>query len=173
MGGVVEGKPSTEMRLNLLQKRECASPCEPPRWKGRVLPEAGVRLATCAIADCRKVGASWKKLSERMGLGQSSELSVIADGAAWIWEQARKRLKPAGELVRRRVSRQPAHPRLRQGDAGRGVRGATLGSGTAVGVDRSRRPAVHRVNRRAGRAVIGTRDARGAGGAADVLGWQP
>jgi len=97
MGGVVEGKPSTEMRLNLLQKRECASPCEPPRWKGRVLPEAGVRLATCAIADCRKVGASWKKLSERMGLGQSSELSVIADGAAWIWEQARKRLKPAGD----------------------------------------------------------------------------
>ena len=29
-----------------------------------------------------------------MGLEQSSELSVIANGAAWIWEQARERLSP-------------------------------------------------------------------------------
>ena len=29
-----------------------------------------------------------------MGLENSSRLSVIADGAAWIWEQARQRLSP-------------------------------------------------------------------------------
>lgn len=83
-----------EMRLNLLQRRERAAPAAPEKWKDRVLPEASVRLASCAIADCRLTGAMWKQWSERMGLENSSELSVIADGAPWIWEQARQRLSP-------------------------------------------------------------------------------
>lgn len=83
-----------EMRLNLLQKRERAAPASPQQWKDRVLPEASVRLVSCVIADSRLTGAMWKRWSERMGLENSSELSVIADGAPWIWEQARQRLSP-------------------------------------------------------------------------------
>lgn len=83
-----------EMRLNLLQKRECATPATPQEWNDRVLSEAGIRLASCAIADSRLTGAMWQRWSERMNLQDSSQLSVIADGAAWIWEQARQRLSP-------------------------------------------------------------------------------
>lgn len=83
-----------EMRLNLLQKRERALPASPEQWKDRVLPDASVRLASCCIADSRLTGAMWKQWSRRMGLEDSSELSVIADGAPWIWEQARQRLSP-------------------------------------------------------------------------------
>lgn len=83
-----------EMRLNLLQKRECAAPASPEQWRDRVLPEASVRLTSCAIADSRLVGAMWQRWSQKMGLEASSQLSVIADGAAWIWEQAQKRLSP-------------------------------------------------------------------------------
>jgi hypothetical protein len=83
-----------EMRLNLLQKRERGTSVTPEQWKDRVLPEASVRLSSCAIADCRLVGAMWKQWSRQMGLEDSSELSVIADGASWIWEQARQRLSP-------------------------------------------------------------------------------
>lgn len=86
-----------EMRLNLLQKRERASPAAPGRWKDRVLPEASVRLASCAIADSRLTGAMWQRWSERMGLGDSTDLSVLADGAAWIWEQAGRRLSPGAQ----------------------------------------------------------------------------
>jgi len=83
-----------EMRLNLLQKRERGTPVSPEKWKDRVLPDAEVRLASCAIAGSRLVGAMWKNLSGRMGLDDSSDLSVIGDGAPWIWEQARERLSP-------------------------------------------------------------------------------
>lgn len=83
-----------EIRLNLLQKRERAVPVAPEQWKDRVLPEASMRLASCAIADSRLTGAMWQGWSQRMGLQQSSDLSVIADGATWIWEQARRRLSP-------------------------------------------------------------------------------
>lgn len=83
-----------EMRLNLLQKRERARGVGPEQWKERVLPEASMRLAGCIIADSRLTGAMWKQWSEQMHLQQSRELSVIADGAAWIWEQAKQRLSP-------------------------------------------------------------------------------
>ena len=83
-----------EMRLNLLQKRERAHPAGPEKWRDRVLPEASVRLASCAMANCRLVGAMWQRWSERLGLEDSSQLSVVADGAPWIWEQAHQRLSP-------------------------------------------------------------------------------
>lgn len=83
-----------EMRLNLLQKREKAAPATPRQWKDRLLPDASVKLANCAIAESRLVGAMWQRWSEEMGLKDSSQLSMIADGAPWIWEQARERLSP-------------------------------------------------------------------------------
>jgi hypothetical protein len=83
-----------EMRVNLLQKRPCAAPSTPEQWKDRVLPQAKARLASCAIADSRLTGAMWKQWSEKMSLSNSADLSVIADGAPWIWEQARQRLSP-------------------------------------------------------------------------------
>ena len=86
-----------EMRLNLLQKRERATPSTPEQWKQRVLPDANVRLASCCIADSRLTGALWKQWSERMKLSDSSNLSVLADGAPWIWEQAKLRLSPQAQ----------------------------------------------------------------------------
>lgn len=83
-----------EMRLNLLQKRERGTPVPPQQWKQRVLPEASVRLAACCIADSRMVGAMWKQWSVRMKLEDCRELSVLADAAPWIWQQAAVRLSP-------------------------------------------------------------------------------
>jgi hypothetical protein len=83
-----------EMRLSVLAKRETASPCPPQDWDKRVLNEPTVRLASCSIANANRVGAGWARLSRRMGLKRSDQLSVIADGARWIWEQAAKRLSP-------------------------------------------------------------------------------
>jgi hypothetical protein len=81
-----------EMRLSLLARREPGTPCQPQDWDERVLPAPTARLAICAIADCDRVGASWTGLARRMNLGKARSLSVIADGARWIWDQAGKRL---------------------------------------------------------------------------------
>lgn len=83
-----------EMRISVLAKRQPAAPCEAEDWGERVLNEPTVRLASCAIAGCGRIGAGWERLSRRMGLEHSDQLGVIADGARWIWEQAAKRLSP-------------------------------------------------------------------------------
>jgi hypothetical protein len=86
-----------EMRLSVVARREAGSPVKPGDWSDRVLPEPTARLAVCAIADCRRVGASWNRLSRRVGLHACDDLSVIADGAKWIWDQAGKRLSRRAE----------------------------------------------------------------------------
>ena len=49
------------------------------------------RMAVCAIAPCGIIGASWERLCKVLGLPKDQDLSVLADGARWIWEQAAKR----------------------------------------------------------------------------------
>ena len=81
-----------EIRLSVLSKRESAEPATPQQWHERVLPRSAGRLAWCQIADCERVGARWERMFEHVGVGLYEKLSVLADGARWIWEQAGKRL---------------------------------------------------------------------------------
>lgn len=83
-----------EMRLSVFVKREPATPCLPQQWNTRVLNPPQAKLAFCRLADASHVGAQWARWSKRLGLARSSGLSVIADGAKWIWEQAGRRLSP-------------------------------------------------------------------------------
>lgn len=84
-----------EIRLSILSKRESASPATVAQWNDRVLPEPTARLAWCQIANCQKVGARWERMFEHAGVDEDSIVSVIADGAKWIWDQAARRLPKA------------------------------------------------------------------------------
>jgi hypothetical protein len=81
-----------EMRISVLAKREACRGCDPADWDRRVLNEPTVRLASCAMAPARLVGARWGQLLKRVGLKDGCDLSMIADGAAWIWDQAAAQL---------------------------------------------------------------------------------
>jgi hypothetical protein len=81
-----------EMRLSVLGKRESADSAGPHEWDDRVLPAPTARLAWSQIADCRRVGARWERMFDHAGIADDATLSVIADGAKWIWEQAADRL---------------------------------------------------------------------------------
>jgi hypothetical protein len=80
-----------EMRLSVLARREPSAPCEPEQWDTRMLNEPKARLAWCAVADAARVGSSWRRMARRMGLCDADRLSVLGDGARWIWDQAAKR----------------------------------------------------------------------------------
>lgn len=82
-----------EIRQSVISKREPALPAKPEQWNERVLEPPTVRLAVCAIANCNLIGASWGRLVELLGLPDDLEMSVIADGAKWIWDQVAKRFK--------------------------------------------------------------------------------
>lgn len=82
-----------DMRLSVFAKRPAAAPATPAQWKDRVLPEPTARVAFAAIAASHCVGSSWRRMLGHLGLADSQKLSVLADGARWIWDEAAKRFK--------------------------------------------------------------------------------
>lgn len=80
-----------EIRLSVMGKREPSAAALPPQWEDRPLEVPSVRMAVCAIAPCNLIGASWTRLRKALGVPEDQALSVIADGARWIWEQAARR----------------------------------------------------------------------------------
>jgi hypothetical protein len=82
-----------EMRANVFAKRPAAAAATPARWGQRVLAEPTCRVAWAAIAASEQVGASWQRMLKHLGLESSPRLSVLADGARWIWDEAARRFK--------------------------------------------------------------------------------
>ena len=80
-----------EIRMSVMSRRTPALPASAGQWDRRPLEAPTVRVAVCAIAHCDLIGASWQRMVKLLGLPDSLEISVIADGAKWIWEQAAKR----------------------------------------------------------------------------------
>jgi hypothetical protein len=82
-----------EMRVSVFAKRKVTEPAEPSQWEQRTLEKPECRLAWAAIAASDQIGASWEAMLNRLGLQNTPRLSVLADGARWIWDEAAKRFK--------------------------------------------------------------------------------
>ena len=82
-----------EIRLSVLGKREAGASADAVDWEDRLLEEPSSRIAICAIAACDLIGESWKALAKNLGLPEDQDLSILADGARWIWNQAALRFK--------------------------------------------------------------------------------
>jgi hypothetical protein len=80
-----------EIRQSVISKREPTAPVPATQWDDRALDPPAARIAVCAIAPCGLIGASWERMVKLLGLPKDVEMSVIADGAKWIWDQAAKR----------------------------------------------------------------------------------
>lgn len=82
-----------EMRVSVFSKRPAAAAVGPELWNQRVLEKPECRVAWAAIATSEQVGLSWPRMLKQLGLEQTPRLSVLADGAKWIWDEAAKRFK--------------------------------------------------------------------------------
>ena len=79
-----------DLRMNVFTKREAGEPTTPAKWADRVLPPPTVRIAWASMAACEQQGLRWKQQAQKLGIVDEEALSVLADGAKWIWDQARQ-----------------------------------------------------------------------------------
>lgn len=84
-----------DLRVNVLDKREAGAAATPEQWEDRVLPPPSVRIAWASMAVCQEQGLAWMQMSQKLGVVDDEGLSVLADGARWIWDQARQCWKKA------------------------------------------------------------------------------
>lgn len=77
-----------EMRLSIFAKRKRGKPASGRGgWEQRGLPAPHARVIQAGIRACDQLGPGWRRMAGRLGLRDTGAVSVIADGAKWIWGQ--------------------------------------------------------------------------------------
>ncbi len=77
-----------EMRLSIFARRKRGkSATGASDWEQRNLPAPHARVIQAAIRTGDQLGPGWRRMASRLGVTDTSQLSVIADGAKWIWGQ--------------------------------------------------------------------------------------
>lgn len=84
-----------EMKVGIFSKRRRGQPASPEEWENRHLPRPHVRIAFAAIERSNRFGARWHQWCRRLGILDPSLVTVLADGAKWIWEEKLNHLRGA------------------------------------------------------------------------------
>jgi hypothetical protein len=88
-----------EMRLGIFSRRPRGAVATAENWADRDLPPSQVRVAFAAIEKSDRFGARWGRWVQRLGIQDTSQISVLADGARWIWEESSLHFAGAREVL--------------------------------------------------------------------------
>lgn len=88
-----------EMKIGIFSKRKPGEPAGPEDWADRTLPKPEVCVSFAAIEASEDFGRRWKAWRKRLALCDASAITVLADGAKWIWEEQRKHLSGAAGVL--------------------------------------------------------------------------
>jgi hypothetical protein len=89
-----------EMRLSIFAKRGRGRPVSGARdWHQRDLPRPHVRVIQAAIRTGEQLGPGWRRMAVRLGLSDTGSITVLADGARWIWNQLDEHLPGAAGVL--------------------------------------------------------------------------
>jgi len=88
-----------EMKVGIFSKRDRGESATPDEWDTRDLPKPQTRIAFAAIEDSDSFGSRWKAWRKRLGLADTSAITMLADGAKWLWEEQRKHLTHADGVL--------------------------------------------------------------------------
>jgi len=87
-----------DIKIGVFAKRNPGEPATPEQWDSRELPGPTARVAFAAIENCEPFGEKIGDWARRLKV-DASAASVLADGAEWIWEQARQHLPGATQVL--------------------------------------------------------------------------
>lgn len=88
-----------EMKLGIFSKRERGEAVEVDEWASRSLPDPQSRIAFAAVEKSEQFGKRWNAWCPRLGIRDTSTVTLLADGARWIWEEQRKHLTQADGVL--------------------------------------------------------------------------
>lgn len=88
-----------EMRWAIFAKRPAGQPAPPAQWDDRDLPAPSARVLFGGVWTAEQFGPQWRAWAGRLGIRQTADVSVLADGAKWIWKQAEKNLPQAVSVL--------------------------------------------------------------------------
>jgi hypothetical protein len=88
-----------DMRLGVLAKRHRGQPAKARAWDTRPLPATHARVLFGGIETAAHFGPRIRRWAGRLGIRDPAAVSVLGDGAEWIWRQARVQLPGSRGLL--------------------------------------------------------------------------
>ncbi len=76
-----------EVKTGIFSKRHRGEPVHPDQWEDRNLPSPQASIAFAAVETKDQFRKRWGQLYRRLNL-KKIEVTVVADGAPWIWDAA-------------------------------------------------------------------------------------
>ena len=77
-----------DMKIGIFARRERGKPATPEDWDKRHLPAPSVRVAFTAIEKIDDFAPKWGQWADRLRIEDRSTITVLGDGAEWIWNAA-------------------------------------------------------------------------------------
>jgi len=107
--GVIEvpmdaGKVNTttgwrDVKVAVFAKRVIGEPATPEQWTERELPAPLIRTVVAAVEEVRGFAGRVRAEADRLGVTTAADVTVLGDGAEWIWNLAGEVLPQAGGLL--------------------------------------------------------------------------
>ena len=88
-----------DVKVAVLARREPGEPITPSEWGQRDLPAPAVRSVVAAVEEAQAFGERCVAETTRLGLTDPGRISVLGDGAEWIWNLAEQRLSGASQCL--------------------------------------------------------------------------
>ena len=88
-----------EMKVGIFARRRAGEPATADEWADRELPSPTVSVSFAAIEVSDRFGRRWNQWARRLGILDTSNITVLADGAKWIWEEQLTHLRGASGVL--------------------------------------------------------------------------
>jgi len=88
-----------ELKMALYLKRPLGEPAEPEDWAQRELPRPTAQAAYATVADSETFAARWGPQAQALGIEPAGSLTVLGDGAEWIWNAAATQFPAATQVL--------------------------------------------------------------------------
>ena len=88
-----------DVKVAVFDRREPGDPISPSQWDERDLPAPSVRSVVAAVEEAALFGERCAAEATRLGWDDPKPMSVLGDGAEWIWNLADRHFDGASQCL--------------------------------------------------------------------------
>jgi hypothetical protein len=88
-----------DMKVGIFARRERGEPATPEEWDERHLPAPTTRAAFAAIEAIDDFAPRWGEWADRLGISDRAAITVLGDGAEWIWNAASRQFGTCHQVL--------------------------------------------------------------------------
>ena len=88
-----------DMKIGIFARRERGESATSAEWDKRDLPAPTVRVAFAAIEPIENFAPRWGEWAARLGIDNLASITVLGDGAEWIWNAATREFSGCHQVL--------------------------------------------------------------------------